>query len=122
VFPLVVKGISAYVQCRNVWQWKVAMASVFRELEMENTLFQNTCTNVLHGTCEPEQVVKLLAGDGWNEDFIQHLQNCWGEANAKVFVDAMRRMGVILTAVKEKLGLDHGELSVCLPHQLAPTE
>jgi hypothetical protein len=98
------------------------MASVLRELEMENTIFQNTCADVLGGICEPERVVKLLDGDGWNEDFIQHLQYYWGEANAKVFIDAMRRMGVILTAVKEKLGFDHGELSVRLPHQLAPTE
>jgi hypothetical protein len=120
VFPLVIKGISAYVQCREVWWWRVAMKGVLRELQMENVLFQNTCTNILHGTCQPELAVDLLHGDGWDAEFIQHLQSCWGKTNAKVFVDAMTHMGAILTDVEEKLGFVRDVLPVRLPADSLP--
>ena len=117
VFPLVIKGISAYVQCRDVWRWKVVMNGVLRGLRMENILFQNTCTNILQGTCQPELAVDLLRGVGWDADFIQHLQSCWGETNANAFIDAMTDMGTILTEVQEKLGFVNGVLH--LPVRLA---
>jgi len=120
VFPLLVKGIVAYVDANRVLQgvleWRLGMKCLLRELEMENVLFQNTCTHVLNGICQPEQAMQLLRGEGWDDDFGRHVQECWGERNAKAFIEGVEQMGVVLWEVEKKLGFDDGLLPVCRIH------
>jgi hypothetical protein len=103
VFPLVIKGLRFYV---DLWHRKLGMRSLVRELKVENVLFQNTCTNVLAGIFPPSEVTKLMGGDGWDEDFVQHLQECWGKQNAEVFIEAVKEMTVTLEELRRKLGLE----------------
>jgi hypothetical protein len=109
VFPLVVKGISVYVDgtrtIKDLWHWKLGLKCLVRELTMENVLFQNSCQNVLKGMCQDTDAVLLLRGEGWDDDFKAHLRECWGEQNSKVFTEGVERMGAILKEVEKDLGL-----------------
>jgi len=115
-FPLVVKGIVRYIDAtrtvQEVLYWRRGMNCLLRDMKTERVLFENTCTNVLRGTCHVDQVVPLLRGEGWDEVFQQHLRGCWGEGSADIFIDGVKRMGVILVEVQKELGFDDGILLV----------
>ena len=109
-FPFLIKGLGFYLdgsrQIKDLWHWKLGMRCLVRELKAENVLFQNTCTNVLAGIFPPSEVTKLMGGDGWDEDFIQHFQECWGKQSAEVFIEAVKEMTAALEELRKRLGLD----------------
>ncbi|KAF8536481.1 hypothetical protein BDD12DRAFT_890141 [Trichophaea hybrida] len=110
VFPLVVKGLSIYLdgsrKIKDLWHWKLGLRCLIRELKAESVLFHNTCTNVLDGIFSPSEVTELMAGNGWGDQFMLDLEACWGAENAHVFVDAVNHLSSTLEELRIKLGLD----------------
>ncbi|KAF8253414.1 hypothetical protein K440DRAFT_657368, partial [Wilcoxina mikolae CBS 423.85] len=110
VFPLVVKGLSVYLdgsrKIKDLWHWKLGLRCLIRELKAESVLFHNTCANVLDGIFSPSEVTDLMTGNGWDDQFMLDLEACWGAENAHVFVDAVKQLSSILEELRTKLELD----------------
>jgi hypothetical protein len=106
----VVNGLSVYLdgsrRIKDLWQWKLGLRCLIRELKAESVLFHNTCTNVLNGIFSPSEVIELMSGKGWDDQFMDDLGACWGAENAHVFVDAVKHLSSTLEELRTNLGLD----------------
>jgi len=110
IFPLVVKGLSVYLdgsrKIKDCLQWKLGLRCLIRDLKAESVLFHNTCTNVLAGIFSPSEVIALMSGQGWDDQFMEDLEASWGVETAHVFADAVKHLSSTLDELRTKLGLD----------------
>jgi hypothetical protein len=110
IFPVVVQGLNVYLdgsqKIKNLWQWKLGLRCLIRDLKAESVLFHNTCTNVLAGVFSPSEVTLLMSSESWDDQFIVDLEACWGAENASVFIDMVKHLSSTVKELRTKLKLD----------------
>ncbi|KAF8537861.1 hypothetical protein BDD12DRAFT_199079 [Trichophaea hybrida] len=94
IFPLVLKGLDFYLQLapkmKEIKDYQEVLVCVVRELKLKKARFENTCEFLLEGVLWPEQLAKLLDGNGWSDlQFQEVLEMCLRPNAAQAFTDAV---------------------------------
>jgi hypothetical protein len=112
-FPLIIEGLKFYLEgletIKRWWRYIKTLKHLIRKIAMEETKFENSCTELLSGIVDGADFELLLSepgGKSWRRtDILTSLQQRLG-GSFNVYLEAVLDMKEVLDEFREKLELD----------------
>lgn len=118
VFPLLIKGLGVYFdgieKIKGMWYWQRNLRTILRELDTENSLFQDACLYLLDECGYDGTIADLMEGDPepWIKSGVQgKLQDYMGQRIANSFIAEVGQLYSYVEKLAQKLRID---IHVCL--------
>jgi len=111
VFPLLLKGLSVYVdgvlKFRDLRDWNSVLGRLVRELKVESYVFENVCGQLLEGMVSPGDPKEPMKENPWDDHEIQRkLRERMGPEVAETFTELVKELLELLENLRKELGID----------------
>ncbi|CCX31492.1 Similar to hypothetical protein CIMG_02666 [Coccidioides immitis RS]; acc. no. XP_001248895 [Pyronema omphalodes CBS 100304] len=105
-------------KAKDILTRKAGLKKLVRDLKTENAVFQNTCTNLLQGIFVPEEVSRLMKGEGWDDAGIRDaFRDSIGSDTTELFLDYIKEFSTAIDNVRSDIGLDGNMKSELLDNE-----